>query len=74
MQFMYPHQRHHHHHRLPASSTHAYTATLLLLPRAAQSQADPPRSAALYEALKDDSELAPVFEDVKANGPAALQK
>lgn len=39
-----------------------------------QSQADPSRSAALYEALKDDDELAPVFEDVKANGPAALQK
>jgi hypothetical protein len=39
-----------------------------------QAQADPSRSAALYEALKDDAELAPVFEDVKANGPAALQK
>jgi hypothetical protein len=39
-----------------------------------QSQSDPGRSAAVYEALKDDAELAPVFEDVKANGPAALQK
>ncbi|KAF6255784.1 flagellar associated protein [Scenedesmus sp. NREL 46B-D3] len=39
-----------------------------------QSQADPTHSAAVYEALKDDAELAPVFEDVKANGPGALQK
>jgi hypothetical protein len=47
---------------------------LLCVPAAPQSQSDPSRSAAVYEALKDDAELAPVFEDVKANGPAALQK
>ncbi len=28
----------------------------------------------IFEALKDDDDLKEVFEDVKANGPAALQK
>jgi hypothetical protein len=64
---------------MAAVSTHlpsTHTSPLLLRWRvsALQSQADPSRSAAVYEALKDDAELAPVFEDVKANGPAALQK
>lgn len=39
-----------------------------------QSQPDPTKSTEIYEALKDDPELQPVFEDVKANGPEALQK
>jgi hypothetical protein len=54
--------------------THSPCRCLYLARCPPQSQSDPARSAAVYEALKDDAELAPVFEDVKANGPAALQK
>eukprot|EP00879_Flechtneria_rotunda_P011121 GHRR01011618.1.p1 GENE.GHRR01011618.1~~GHRR01011618.1.p1 ORF type:complete len:304 (+),score=115.86 GHRR01011618.1:124-1035(+) len=39
-----------------------------------QTQTNPSKSAAMYEALKDDPELQPVFDEVKANGPEALQK
>lgn len=39
-----------------------------------QSQSDPTKSQQIYDVLKDDPELQPVFEDVKANGPGALQK
>jgi hypothetical protein len=35
---------------------------------------DPAKSAEVYAALKDDPELAHVLDDVKANGPSALQK
>jgi hypothetical protein len=36
--------------------------------------ADPARSAGIYDSLKDDPELSHVFDDVKNNGPGALQK
>jgi hypothetical protein len=39
-----------------------------------QANADPARSTAVYESLKDDPELSHVFDDVKNNGPGALQK
>lgn len=39
-----------------------------------QNQSDPTKSAEIYAALKDDPELQHVFEDVKENGPGALQK
>jgi len=45
-----------------------------LLPPPLQAQSDPSRSTAVYEALKDDPELSHVFDDVKNNGPGALQK
>jgi hypothetical protein len=48
------------------------TTTLTSLPP--QAQADPGRNAVMYDALKDDPELSHVFDDVKANGPGALQK
>jgi hypothetical protein len=39
-----------------------------------QAQTSPTQSAEVYAALKDDPELQHVFEEVKANGPSALQK
>ena len=36
--------------------------------------AESAKSAEVYAALKDDPELAHVFDDVKNNGPGALQK
>jgi hypothetical protein len=43
-------------------------------PSTPQANADPARSTAVYESLKDDPELSHVFDDVKNNGPGALQK
>jgi hypothetical protein len=40
----------------------------------AQLPAAAPAGEDVFNALKDDPELAEVFEDVKANGVAALQK
>ena len=33
-----------------------------------------PENAEKFAFLKDDPELAPVWEEIKTNGPAALQK
>jgi hypothetical protein len=52
----------------PLFSTHPPSHTYT------QAQSDPSRSAGIYDALKDDPELSHVFDDVKANGPGALQK
>ena len=45
-----------------------------MVPTQMQAPAGGPAGAEVFEALKDDPELADVFDDVKANGVAALQK